>query len=105
MCNPLGDEGLAALLAPLPPAGTPPLPAGGLKKLQYLDLEGTQVTDAGCAALAAALSSGALPALKTLNLKDIPASDAAKAAVHEARANLVIALAVSEDEWDDEEGS
>ena len=26
--NPLGDEGLAALLAPPPPAGTPPLAAG-----------------------------------------------------------------------------
>ena len=93
--NPLGDEGLAALLAPPPPAGTPPLPAGGLKKLKELYLNYTQITDASCAALAAALSSGALPALKTLNLEGIPASDAAKAAVYEARANLV---AVSEDE-------
>ena len=45
--SPLGDEGLAALVAPPPPAGTPPPPAGGLKKLEVLDLDGTQVTDAG----------------------------------------------------------
>ena len=86
--NPVGDEGLAALLAPQPPAGTPPRPAGGLKKLVKLDLEGTQITDAGCASLAAALKSGALPALEELDLTDIPASDEAKAAVYEARANL-----------------
>ena len=75
--NPFGDEGLAALVAPPPPAGTPPLPTGGLKKLKVLDLGYTQVTDAGCAALAAALGSGALPALLTLELNDIPASAAA----------------------------
>ena len=46
--DPFGDEGLAALLAPPPPAGTPPLPTGGLKKLEELNLKGTQVTDAGC---------------------------------------------------------
>ena len=52
-------------MAPPPPAaGTPPPPAGGLKKLEALDLSGTQVTDAGCATLAAALDSGALPALE-----------------------------------------
>eukprot|EP00964_Phaeocystis_antarctica_P132745 scaffold96862_cov62-Phaeocystis_antarctica.AAC.4 len=84
--NPLGDEGLAALVGPPPPAGTPP--AGGLKKLKWLDLDDTRVTDAGCAALAAALNSGALPALRTLTLENIPASDAAKAAVYAARANL-----------------
>ena len=76
-------------MAPPPPAGTPPLPTEGLKKLKELDLDGTRVTDAGCAALAAALNSGALPALKRLALDSIPASDAAKAAVYEARANLV----------------
>ena len=43
---------------------------------------GTQVTDAGCIALAAALDSGQLPALKTLWLQHIPASAAAKC-VHE----------------------
>ena len=63
--NPFGDEGLAALVAPPPPAaGTPPPPAGGLKKLELLDLRCTQITDAGCATLAAALDSGALPALR-----------------------------------------
>ena len=66
--NPFGDGGLAALLAPPPPAGTPPPPAGGLKKLEYLDLDGTQITDAGCAALAAVLDRGMLPALVTLEL-------------------------------------
>ena len=102
--NPLGHEGLAALVAP-PPAGAPPLPTGGLKKLKELFLEETQITDAGCAALAAALDSGALPALKILTLKHIPASDAAKAAVYAARANLSAADVESEDgesedEWD-----
>jgi hypothetical protein len=81
--NSFGDEGLAALVAP-PPAGTPPPPAGGLKKLKVLDLGYTQVTDAGCAALAAALDSGALPALGSLNLLGIDASDEAQDAVYEA---------------------
>ena len=85
--NPFGDEGLAALVAP-PPAGTPPPPAGGLKKLEVLDLDGTQVTDAGCATLVAALDSGALPALVCIDLSGIPASAAAKAAVYAARVNL-----------------
>jgi len=84
--NPFGDEGLAALVAPPPPAGTPPLPTGGLKKLRTLDLDETQVSDAGCAALAAALDSGALPALDDLTLDDTPASAAAIDAVDEALA-------------------
>jgi len=82
--NPFGDEGLAALVAPPPPAGAPPPPAGGLKKLKVLNLAGTQITDAGCAALVAALDSGTLPALLTLELHGIPASAAAKEAVHAA---------------------
>eukprot|EP00964_Phaeocystis_antarctica_P108720 scaffold73263_cov65-Phaeocystis_antarctica.AAC.3 len=86
--NPFGDEGLAALVGPPPAAGTPPPTTGGLKKLKKLHLEDTQITDAGCAALVAALHSGALPALKVLWLDGIPASDAAKAAVYAARANL-----------------
>ena len=49
-----------------------------------LNLNETQITDAGCATLAAALDSGALPALETLYLYDIPASAAAKAAVYAA---------------------
>ena len=64
--NPLGDEGLAALVAPPPPAGAPPPTTGGLAQLKWLDLSCTQITDAGCATLAAALDSGALPALEQL---------------------------------------
>eukprot|EP00964_Phaeocystis_antarctica_P107776 scaffold72442_cov54-Phaeocystis_antarctica.AAC.4 len=84
--NPFGDEGLAALLAPLP-AGAPP-PTGALPKLKELNLRGTRITDAGCAAVVAALDSGALPALKGLYLDMTPASAAAIATVYEARANL-----------------
>ena len=60
--------------------------SGVLTKLWLLRLNGTQVADAGCAALAAALDSGALPALEMLVLYLIPASAAAKAAVNEALA-------------------
>ena len=87
--NPFGDGGVAALLAPPPPAGALlppagallpptsalPLPAAalppptqGLAKLQLLDFSFCQVADVGCAALVAALDSGALPALKFLDL-------------------------------------
>ena len=80
--NPLGDEGLTALVAPPPlPAGALPPPAGGLKKLVMLYLDGTQVSDASCAILAAALDNGALPALGELGLQGTPASDAARASV------------------------
>ena len=82
--NPFGDEGLAALLAPPRPVGAPPPPKGVLAKLKTLYLRGTQVSDAGCAALTAALDSGALPALEMLCLDSTPASAAAKAAVEEA---------------------
>ena len=86
--NRLGDERLAALVAPPPPAGAPPPTTGGLAKLKALWLGDTQVTDAGCATLAAALDSGALPVLEKLVLSGIPASAAAKAAVYEARTSL-----------------
>ena len=94
--NPLGDEGLAALVAPPPLAGALSLTiqlltklklltkARVLTKLEVLDLSFTQITDAGCAALASALYSGTLPALKTINLEGIPASAASKAAVIDA---------------------
>ena len=79
----------------------PPLPAGALSppigvlakpaKLKALDLSQlhhnplgepfTQVTDAGCSALAAALESGTLPALERLYLYGTPASEAAKHAL------------------------
>ena len=99
--NPLGDEGLAALLAPPPPpAGALSPPTGVLTKLKGLDLRDTprsptpaappsslkrlylpytQITDAGCAALASALDGGALPALELLIIHGIPASEAATA--------------------------
>ena len=85
--NPLGDEGLAALVAPPPPppAGAPPT-TGVLAKLKWLYLGETQVNDAGCVALVAALNRGALPALGMLDILLIPASAAAKDAVREALA-------------------
>ena len=76
-------------MAPPPPAGTPPLPTGGLKKLKELNLGRTQVTDAGCYALAAALDRGALPALTVLSLNGILASAAAKEAVQAALDRLI----------------
>ena len=87
--NPFGDEGLAALVAPPPPAGAPPPPTGVLKKLQVLHLSDTQITDAGCADLASARDSGALPALEHVYLYGIPASAAAIAAVLAAGPGLV----------------
>ena len=57
--NPFGDEGIAALVAPPPPVGALPPPVGALPpskgvltKLTDLYLGRTQITDAGCAALA-----------------------------------------------------
>jgi len=80
--NPFGVEGLAALLAPPPPpAGALSPPTGMLTKLRVLFLSNTQITDAGCAALAAALDGGALPALEYLHMYGIPASDAAQDAL------------------------
>ena len=81
--NSFGDEGLAALVAPPLAAGAVPPTTGGLEKLTMLTITFAQVTDAGCAALAVALDSGALPALETLDLYGIPASTAAIDAVSE----------------------
>ena len=84
--NPFGNyEGLAALVAPQLAADAPPPTTGVLTELSHLDLECTQITDAGCATLAAALDSGALPALRNLYLQSTRASAAAKAAVRGAR--------------------
>ena len=83
--SPLGNEGLAALVAPPPPADAPTTTTGVLTKLKGLYLSRTQITDAGCATLAAALDSGVLPALRYLNLSGIhPFSAAAKAALRRA---------------------
>ena len=80
--NPFGDEGLAALVAPPPPpAGALPPPTGVLTKLKVLNLSGTQVTDAGCAALAAALENGTPPVLEALVLIGTLASEAEAAAL------------------------
>jgi hypothetical protein len=84
--NRVGDEGLAALVAPPPAADALPTTTGALTKLKVLNLGYTQIAEAGCAALAAALDSGALPALERLVLDDISASAAAKAAVTDALA-------------------
>ena len=84
--NPLGDEGLAALVAPPTAAGAPaPTTTGVLTKLRSLNLWSTQIADAGCANVASALDSGVLPALKDLYLHGtLLASPAALAAVNEA---------------------
>ena len=83
--NPFGDEGLTALVAPPPLPVKAPLPTCVLTKLKQLRLSNTQVTDAGCAAFASALGSGALPALeRSPDLGGTPASPAAKQAVHSA---------------------
>ena len=66
-------------MVPPPPVGAPPPPAGGLTKLTELDRGDTQITDAGCAALVAALDGGALPALEEVFLEGIPATSTASA--------------------------
>ena len=62
-----------------------------LAKLKGLDLDRTQVSDAGCATLSAALDSGMLPALDYVSLLGTPASAAAKEAVRVGRAGLMVA--------------
>ena len=74
-----------------------------LAKVKRLDLDHTQITDAGCATLVAALESGALPVLETLWLDGIPASAASIATVYEARANLKGGESESEHEESDSE--
>ena len=80
----IGDKGLVALLAPPLLAGALPPPTGVLTKLRVLGFSSTQVSDAGCATLAAAFDSGKLPVLDILTLYDITASAAAKATVNQA---------------------
>ena len=68
-----------------PPTGVLAKPAKQLRSsIKALDPSFTQVTDAGCAALAAALDRGALPALKNLYLLTSQASAAAITTVGEA---------------------
>ena len=87
----LGDEGAAALVAPPPAAaGAPPTTTGALMTtLRQVWLNDTQITDTGCAALAAAIRSGALPGLHNLYIRGCTlASAAARAAVFEALVSL-----------------
>ena len=57
-----------------------------LANLDLLSINGTQITDDGCAHLASRLRSGSLPALKYLiDLRGISAGKAAIKAVYEAR--------------------
>ena len=66
----------------------------GFKKLKVLDLWDTEVNDAGCATLAAALDSGALPALRALDVDGIPSSYEAVDAVEAAiRASIARSIA------------
>ena len=88
--NPLSDEGLAPLVAPPSPAGAQPPTTGGLAQLKGLWLGDTKITDAGCATLATALDSGALPAIEKLYLNGIPASAAVKAAVYSRVEKLTV---------------
>lgn len=79
--NPLGDKGLAALVAPTTIL-QPSRPASrALAKLTKVFLGRTSITDAGCVTLTSALATGALPALEELNLLGIPASAVAIRAV------------------------
>ena len=82
--NPLGDQGLAALVAPPPPPGALLPPTGVLTKLKELILDHTHVTNAG--ALIATIDSGALPALTKVGLWGTRARYAVEAAVQEALA-------------------
>ena len=90
-CNPFGDDGLAALLAPPPPAGAISPPTGVLTKLEVLNLSSAKITNAGCAALATALSSGALPALRRLLLYGVrPVGSVAANLLEAARRQRVV---------------
>ena len=80
--NLIGDEGLAALVPPPPPPGALPPPTGMMTKLKSINLSWNQVSDAGCATFAAALRSGALPALVVLSLHGTSVSAAARASVN-----------------------
>ena len=60
--NDIGDDGVAALVAPVLPS------------LEILDLACNQIGDAGCASLVAALSLGSMPSLTSIDLERNPAS-------------------------------
>lgn len=64
----IGDDGLAALVAP--PFST------AFKTLKLLDLKRNQISDAGCAKLAEAIRGGALAALQHIDVSANPAISA-----------------------------
>ena len=74
--NEIGDEGLAALVAP---------GEGVLPKLETLSLSNTLFTDVGCAKLVAAFDSGMLPSLTFLAVGG-PSGAAVHAALDRAKA-------------------
>ena len=72
-----------------------------------LELRSTQITDAGCATLAAALNSGTLPALEEVMLEGTRASAAAvdarprvRTTVHDAVGELgKVCMSVDKQKW------
>ena len=101
--SPFGDEGLAALIAPLPSFFLPQKQEKTqvLKTLAKLDFSHTEITDAGCEALAFALHSGVLPVLETVDVDDTPTSAAARAAVEQALTNLIESKYAGYGEYDE----
>ena len=85
----IGAEGLTSLITGLT--------KDDFKELMNLDLRSNQLTGASCAALSAALDSGAFPKLVTLRLEPNSASDAA---MHTVRTALRRAQERREDDED-----
>ena len=80
--NQIGDEGVAALVAPGKDV---------LKSLQYLSLRSNpNITDEGCAALTAALRDGRLPKLGRVFLNETSVSNGAKEALKNAKTGLQV---------------
>ena len=79
--------GLAALVAPPTPAGALPPP---LTKLDELDLSYTQITDASCAALVAAIDNDLLPALSVLTYLPLSSNVSAVSAVGKAAVDAAL---------------
>ena len=65
----IGDEGVASLVADLG--------KDDFKQLMTVCLDGNKITDAGCATLVAAIQAGAMPELGEIDVEDNDASDEA----------------------------
>ena len=86
-CNEICDEGVAALVAP---------GEGVLPKLQAITLGDNRLTDAGCAALVAAIERGTLPRLRVINVQgNWRASEGAVRAAEEACRRAMMAAYTS----------